>query len=121
MNIECWNRNAVCVRNPGTFARAAPAVVRDILEVVLGGNCAREFDGAIKSDADSRAADQSEQSRTHLAVHVDHQIVFRAPDLFEQIEKAEHSAPPLAGLREIASSKENHIRERGMMRDDLGI
>ena len=54
-------------------------------------------------------------------MHVDHQIVFRAPDLFEQIEKAQRGAPSLAGLREIASREENHIRERGMITDDLRV
>jgi hypothetical protein len=54
-------------------------------------------------------------------MHVDHQIVFRASDLFEQIEKAQRGAPFLTGLREIASREENHIRERGMMTDDLRV
>ena len=54
-------------------------------------------------------------------MHVDHQIVFRAPDLFEQIEESECGAPSLARLGEIATRKEYHIRERGMMPDDLGI
>src|SRR6266481_4489647 len=98
MNIERRNRNAVRVRNPGTFAGAAPAVVRDVLEIVFGGNRTGEFDGPIESDAHTRAADEREQGRTDLAVHVDDEIVFRAPDLFKQIEKAAHSAPPLAGL-----------------------
>src|SRR5215831_3144976 len=88
---------------------------------MLSRNCAREFDRPIKSNPNSRAADEREQSRTHLAMHVDHQIVFRAPDLFEQIEEAERGAPSLAALREIAACKENHIRERGMMTDDLRI
>ena len=121
MNIERWNGNAVSVRDPGTFTGAAPAVVRDVLEIVLGRNCAREFDRPIEPDAHSRTADEREQSRTHLAMHIDHQIVFRAPDLFEQIEEAQRGAPSLAGLREIASREENHIRERGMMTDDLRV
>src|SRR4029077_678496 len=104
-----------------TFAGTAPAVVRDVLEIVLGRNCAREVDWPIKPDAHSRAADEREQSRTHLAMHVDHQIVFRAPDLFEEIEEAQRRAPSLARLREIASREENHIRERGMMTDNLRI
>src|SRR5262245_55894950 len=54
-------------------------------------------------------------------MHVDHQVVFRAPDLFKEIEEAEHGAPSLARLREIATRKENHIRERGMMTDDLRV
>ncbi len=54
-------------------------------------------------------------------MHVDHQIVFRAPDLFEQIKKAERRAPFLAGLQEIATRKENHIRERGMMTNYLRV
>ena len=54
-------------------------------------------------------------------MHVDYQIVFRAPDLFEQIEESECGAPSLARLGEIATRKEYHIRERGMMPDDLGI
>ena len=54
-------------------------------------------------------------------MHVDNQIVFRAPDLFKQIEKAQRSAPSLSGLREFASREENHIRERGMMTDDLRV
>src|SRR4029077_5858216 len=121
VNIERWNGNAVSVRDPGTFTGATPAAVRDVLEIVLGRNCAREFDRPIKPDAHSRAADQREQSGPHLAMHVDHQIVFRAPDLFEQIKKAERSAPSLARFREFASSEENHTRERGMMTDDLRI
>jgi len=60
---------------------------------VLGRNCAREFDRPIKPDAHSRAADEREQRRTHLAMHVDHQIVFRATDLFEQLEECQHRAP----------------------------
>jgi hypothetical protein len=121
MNIERRNGNAVSVRDPGTFTGAAPAAVRDVLEIVLRRNCAREFDRPIKPDAHSRAADEREQSRTDLAMHVDHQIVFRAADLFEQIKKAERSAPFLSGLREFASGEENHIRERWMMTDDLRI
>src|SRR6476620_4258691 len=121
VNIERWNGNAVSVRDPGTFTGAAPAAVRDVLEIVLGRNCAREFDRPIKPDAPSRAADEREQSGPHLAMHIDHQIVFRAPDLFEQIKKAERSAPSLSGFREFASREENHIRERGMMTDDLRI
>ena len=54
-------------------------------------------------------------------MHIDHQIVFRAPDLFQQIEEAEGRAQSLTGLREIATGKEDHVRERGMMTDDLGI
>src|SRR5215831_21030088 len=111
MNIERRNGNAVRVCDPGTFAGPSPAVARDILQIMLGRNCAREFDRPIKSNPNSRAADEREQSRTHLAMHIDHQIVFRAPDLFEQIEEAECSAPSLAALREIAACKENHIRE----------
>src|ERR1044071_10492574 len=64
VNIERRNGNAVCVRDPGTFARAAPAVVRDVFEVVRGRNCAREFDRPITPDPDSRATDEREQSRT---------------------------------------------------------
>src|SRR5580765_4974243 len=110
VNIERRNGNAVSVRDPGTFTGAAPAAVWDVLEIVLGRNCAREFDRPIKPDAHSRAANKREQSRTHLAMHVDHQIVFRAPDLFEQIKKAQRRAPFLPGLQEIASLEENHIR-----------
>ena len=121
VNIECRNGNPVSLRNPGTFTGAAPAAVWDILEIVLGRNCAREFYRAIKSDAHSRAADKREQSRTHLTMHVDHQIVSRAPDLFEEIEEAEHGAPFLPGLQEIATRKENHVRERGMMTNDLRV
>src|SRR6476620_1982729 len=121
VNIERRNGNAVGVRDPGTFTGAAPAAVRDILEIVLRRNCAREFDRPIKPDAHSRAADEREQSRTHLAMHVDHQIVSRAPDLFEQIKKAERSAPSLSGFREFASREENHIRERGMMTNYLRV
>ena len=33
----------------------------------------------------------------------------RLSDLLKQIEKAEHGAPSLARLREIATRKENHI------------
>src|ERR1044072_3377200 len=98
VNIQCRNGNAVSVRDPGTFAGAAPAVVRDVLEIVLGRNCARESNGPIKPDAHSRATDEREQSRTHLPMHIDHQIVIRAPDLFEQIEEAKHGPPSLAGL-----------------------
>src|SRR5580765_9121202 len=85
VNIERRNGNAVSVRDPGTFTGAAPAAVRDVLEIVLGRNCAREFDRSIKPDAHSRAADEREQRGTHLAMHVDYQIVFRPPDLFEKI------------------------------------
>src|SRR5262249_44405606 len=106
VDIERRNRNTVRVRDPGTFAGAPPAVVRDVLQIVLGRNCAREFDWPIKSNAHTRATDERKQSRTHLAMHVDHQIVFRVPDLLEQIEETEHSAPSLAGLREIATRKE---------------
>src|SRR5262245_64098494 len=103
VNVQSRDWNAVSVRHPGTFAGAAPAVVRDVLEIVLGRNCARKFDRPIKSDAYSRATDEREQSRTHLAMHVDHQVVFRAPDLFKEIEEAEQGAPSLARLRRIAT------------------
>src|SRR5512140_3868397 len=106
VNIECGNGNAMSVSDPGTFAGTAPAVVRDVLEIVLHRNRARKFDWPIEPDAHSRAADEREQRRTHLAMHVDHQIVFRAPDLFEQVEKAQRGAPSLAGLREMASREE---------------
>ena len=86
------------VRDPGTFARAAPTAVRHIPQVVLCRNCAREFDGPIKPDAHSRATNECKQSRTHLAMHVDHQIVFRATDLLEQIEKSQHRAASLPAL-----------------------
>src|SRR4029077_2288482 len=109
VNIERRNGNAVSVRDPGTFTGAAPAAIWDVLEIVLGRNCAREFDRPIKPDAHLRAADEREQRRTHLAMHVDHQIVFRAPNLFEQIKKTERSAPSLSGFREIASREENHV------------
>src|ERR1700757_2298728 len=121
VNIERRTGNAVSVRDPRSFTGATPAVVRAVLEIVLVGNGARKFDRPINPDPDACAADERKQSRTHLAMHVDHQIVFRAPDLLEQIEKAEHGAPSLAGLREIATRKENHIRERGMMANDLRI
>ena len=39
VDVERRNGNAVRVRDPGTFAGAAPAVVRNVLEIVLGGNC----------------------------------------------------------------------------------
>src|SRR5215471_16115523 len=97
VNIERGNGNAVCVRDPRTFAGAAPAMARYIFEIVLCGNCAPEFNGPIKPDANTRTADEREQSRTHLAMHVDHQIIFRATDLFEQTEEAEYRAPSLAG------------------------
>src|SRR6516164_3024734 len=84
---------------------------------MLGRNCARESDRPIKSNQNSRAADEREQSRTHLAMHVDHQIVFGAPDLLEQIEEAECGAPFLSRLGEIATRKEYHIRESVMMAD----
>ena len=54
-------------------------------------------------------------------MHVDHQIVFGAPNLLEQIEEAQRRAPSLTGLRKVATRKENHVRERGMMTDDLRI
>ena len=114
VNIERRNGNAVSVRDPGTFTGAAPAAVRDVLEIVLGRNCAREFNRPIKAHAHSRAADKREQRRTHLAMHVDHQIVFRTPDLFEQIKKADCSAPFLAGLQEIATRKENQRHDNRM-------
>jgi hypothetical protein len=41
--------------------------------------------------------------------------------LFKQIEETPCRTPPLAGLREIAPRKEDHIRERGMMTDDLCV
>src|SRR5262245_35803416 len=103
VNIQGRNWIWVMVRDPATFAGAAPAVARDVLEIVLGRNCARKFDRPIKSDAHSRATDEREQGRTRLAMHVDHQIVFRAPDLFKEIEEAEQGAPSLARLRRIAT------------------
>src|SRR5215472_12180701 len=103
MNIEGRDGNPMSVRNPGTFAGTAPAAAWDVPEIVLDRNCAREFNRPIKPDAHSRPTDEREQSRTHLAMHVDHEIVFRTPDLFEQKEEAEHGAPFLAGLREIAT------------------
>src|SRR5262245_24888448 len=121
VNIERPNGNAVRVCDPRTFAGAAPTVARDVLKIVLGRNCAREFNRSIKSDAHSRAADERKQGRTHLPMHVDHQVVFRAPDLFEQIEETQRRAPSLARLRKIASRKEDHIRECGMMTNDLRV
>src|SRR6187551_3276443 len=121
MDIESRNGNAVSVRDPGTFAGAAPAAVRDVLEIVLGRNCPREFNRPIKSDADACAADEREQSRTQLAMHIDHQIIFGAPDLLEQIEEAERGAPLLAGLQEITTREQEHIRESGMMTNDFGV
>src|SRR5436190_8509465 len=106
VNIERGNGNAMSVRDPRPFAGTTPAVVRDVLEIVLGRNCAREFDRPIKPDTHSRAADEREQGRTHLAMHVDDEIVLGAPDLFEQTEKSQHRAPALPALREIAPSKE---------------
>src|SRR5215471_3686449 len=106
VNIERRNGNAVRVRDPGTFAGAAPTVARDVLKIVLGRNCAREFDRSIKSNPHSCAADEGKQSGTDLPMHVDYQIVFRAPDLFEQVEKSECGAPSLAGFRKIATRKE---------------
>src|SRR2546430_11127025 len=58
-----------------------------VFEIVLGGNCKRSFDRPIKPDANARATDEHEKSRTHLAMHVDHQIVLRAANLFEQIDR----------------------------------
>src|ERR1041385_8714880 len=93
MNIERGNGNTMSVRDPGTFAGAAPAVVWNVLEIVLGRNCAREFDRSIKSDAHSRATDECEQSRTHLPMHIDYQTEFRAPALFDHIHEAYGRAP----------------------------
>ena len=62
-----------------------------------------------------------EKSRTHLAMHVDHQIVFRAANLFEQIEKCQHRAPSAPALREIAPRKKNDIRERRMAAHDFRV
>src|SRR6516164_9379402 len=83
VNIERRDWNAMSVRDPRTFAGAAPTVARDVLKIVLGRNCARELDRPIKSNPNSCAADEGKQSRAHLAMHVDHQIISRAPDLFE--------------------------------------
>src|SRR6516225_7703666 len=92
MNIERGDGNPMSVRDPGTFAGPAPAVAWDVPEIVLYRNSAREFNRPIKPDAHSRPADEREQSRTHLAMHVDDEVVFRTPDLFEQKEEAEHGA-----------------------------
>src|SRR3954449_12442680 len=93
VHIERGNGNAMRVRDPGTLPRAAPAVVRHVPEIVLSGNCPREFDRPIKPDAHSRTTDERKQSRTYLAMHVDHKIVFRATDLLQQIEKSQYCAP----------------------------
>ena len=92
-----------------------------VFEIVLGGNCKRPFDRSIKPDAHARATDEREKSRTHLAMHVDHQIVLRAANLFEQIEKFQHRSPPATFFREIAPSKKNDIRERRMVAHDFRI
>src|SRR5947209_18474749 len=92
-----------------------------VFEIVLGGNCKRSFDRPIKPDANARPTDEREKSRTHLAMHVDHQIVPRAANLFEQIEKIEHRAPPASSLREIAPSKKNGIRKRRMAAHDFRV
>ena len=92
-----------------------------VLEIVLGGNCKRPFDRSIKPDANARATDEHEKSRTHLAMHVDHQIVLRAANLFEQIEKFQHRSPSATSLREIAPSKKNDIRKRRMAAHDLRV
>src|SRR4029450_2825120 len=92
-----------------------------IFEIVLGGNCKRPLDWSIKADAHARAADEREKSRTHLAMHVNHQIVLRAANLFEQIEKIQHRAPPTTLLRKIAPSKKNDVRQRWMAAHDLRV
>src|SRR2546423_8522795 len=92
-----------------------------VFEIVLGGNCKRPFDWSIKPDAHARATDEREKSRTHLAVHVDHQIVLRAANLFEQIEKIQHRAPPATSFRKIAPGKKNDIRKRRMAAHDFRV
>src|SRR2546430_3849400 len=78
-------------------------------------------DWSIKSDPHAGAADESEKSRTHLTMHVDDQIIFRAADLLEQIKERHQCAPFMAGLREIAPRKKNNIGERRMAAHDFGV
>ncbi len=54
-------------------------------------------------------------------MHVDDQIVFRAANLFEQIEKRHHCAPSSAASREIVPRKKNDIRQCWMTADDLRV
>src|SRR2546430_8006384 len=62
-------------------------MARYVLQSVLRRNCQCAFDWSIKSDPHAGAADESEKSRTHLTMHVDDQIIFRAADLLEQIKE----------------------------------
>src|SRR6185312_13716453 len=77
VNIERRNGDAVGVSDPRTFARAAPAMVGDVLEIMFSGDRQTALDGPIKSNAHARAADESKKSRTRLAMHVDDQLVSR--------------------------------------------
>src|SRR4029077_5672756 len=96
-------------------------MARHIFQIVLGRNGERTLDRPIKSDAHTRAADEREKSRAHLTMHVDDQIVSRASNLFEQIEKRHHCAPSPAPSREIPARKKNNIGEGWMTADDLRV
>ena len=83
MNIERRDGNTVRICHPRAFPRASPAMARYVLEVVLSRNCASGFEGSIKSDAYSGSTDQGEKRRTHLAVQINDEVVFRAANFFE--------------------------------------
>src|SRR5262249_25572137 len=121
VHIKRRNRDAMRVCNPRTLARSPPAMVRYIFKIVLGGHCRRPFYRSIETDAYARAADEREKSRTHLTMHVDHQVVFRTANLLEQIEEIEYRAPLATLFREIAPSEKNHVRKRRMAAHDFRV
>src|SRR6266576_3560778 len=96
-------------------------MARYVLQSVLRRNSQCAFDWSIKSDPHAGAADESEKSRTHLTMHVDDQIIFRAADLLEQIKERHQCAPSSAARREIAPRKQNDIIERRMAAHDFGV
>src|SRR5436190_4367155 len=121
MHVERRNRDAVCVYHPRTLTCAAPAMAGHIFEILLGGNCNCPFDRSIEPNAHASAADKREKSRTQLAMHVDHQIVLCATNLFEQIEKFQHCAPSPTWFGEIAPGKKDDIRKRRMIMHDFRV
>ncbi len=80
------------------------------MNLPVSRNCESGFDRSIKSDAHPSSADEGEKRRTHLAVQIDDEIVFRAANLFEQSEKRAHRLPFAVTPGKVATRKKHDIR-----------
>ena len=57
--------------------------------IVLSGNRSTALGGPIKSDAHTRSTSKGKKGRARLTVQIDYQIIFRTPDLPEQIDECQ--------------------------------